>query len=120
MTSFRENKKQSYLSYRMSGFSRKESARFAKVTDRTVRNWLAADPEFRATDERDLLDLHRGHGKDSLAMDFTRNMLLVLGLDHQLITKAAQIPDELTKAERKALITMRATYTVAQLQALDP
>ena len=106
-----ETKRQSYLSFRSSGFTRRESARLAKVTERTIRNWRAADPEFKATDERSMYELYKEQGVENLSHSFMRNLKLLREWDYKLVNKSINNPDEMSKAESKALIDVRGSYT---------
>jgi hypothetical protein len=114
-----DDRKRKYLSYRMCGFGREEAAKFCGLKRKAIYHWLANDVAFKEVEQRTLLDLKKTFSKESIALEFTRNLRLVLEKDTKVFTKALMEPDKMTKAEEKYLLKARSMYTPQQVQSLD-
>ncbi len=110
-----ETKRQRYLSCRSCGFTRREAAELAHVTPRTIRNWRKADPEFKATDEKNVYELYKEQGLENITHAFMRNMKLIKDWEYRLVNKSINNPDEMTEAESKALLDVRGSYTLDKM-----
>ncbi len=84
------------------------------MTPRTIRNWRKADPEFKATDEKNVYELYKEQGLENITHAFMRNFMLIRNWEYRLVNKSLNNPDEMTDAEQKELIDVRGRYTLDQ------
>ena len=116
--SFR-GKKALYLSYRVTGFSIRESMQLANCSQRSVLRWRELDPEFERTDTKGLTELRRELGIEYLGLEFLRNYRLFLDKDYKVVMKALYTPEAMSDDEKQYLLKARVHYTPQQLQILD-
>lgn len=111
-----DGKKARYLSYRISGFTVRESVGLAKISESIVRYWRDNDPEFKDIDTTDKVkDLREKLGAQYLTTEFTRNFHLAMQKDFQVLYKSVKQPDDLTAQEQQYLLKLRNFYTPQQL-----
>lgn len=113
-----ENKAR-YLGFRASGFTIREALKLVDVTDRTLRNWRQADPDFRHLEDDLLPELRTQAKKEIISLEFIRNYRLVLLKDYQVLQKSVTEPDQLTTSEHQYLLKARQHYTPQQLAILE-
>lgn len=114
-----DEKKRVYLSFRICGFSRRESIAYTGVTQRTIYNWRAKDPAFKEIEQQDVVSMRRRFSKEAIMIEYTRNLRLVLKKDFQILDKALTDPTNMTKDETSYLGKIRAMYSPQQLQAIE-
>ena len=88
-----ESKRADYLSKRICNFSVRESCQLANVSEKSVRRWREADPEFNRLDTEGMTNLRKVLSTQLLDIQFTRNMYLVLQKDFRVLYKDAVEPD---------------------------
>ena len=109
-----EGKKGAYLAKRICNFSVRESCQLAKVSEKSVRRWREADPEFARIDGNGLTELRKRLANEYVDMEFTRNFHLVLQKDFEILYKSAT-GAVLTEKEEAYLLKIRAHYTPQSL-----
>ncbi|KKN75154.1 hypothetical protein LCGC14_0383130 [marine sediment metagenome] len=107
-------KRAEYLSKRICNFSVRESCQLADVSEKTVRRWRDADPDFFHLDTKGMTDLRKKFATEYVDMQFTRNFHLVLQKDFKVLYEDA-IGGTLTKEENDYLGKIRAHYTPQSL-----
>jgi hypothetical protein len=114
------DKKREYLSYRLCGFSRHESAKYADIHFKTIGNWVRRDPDFARIEKTNLLELRREFSRTISLFEFTRNFKLVLSNDFVILDKVkTRGIHTLTKYEKDYLDKMRSMYTPQQYTVLE-
>jgi hypothetical protein len=114
-----DSKKSTYLSYRATGFTIRESVEFVGVTERTLRNWRRYDPEFARWDREALGELRQKLGDRYLEIEFRRNYRLILQKDYDVIKKSVEDKEPLTYQESQYLLKARSHYTPQQLETIE-
>jgi hypothetical protein len=104
-----------YLSYRATGFSKRESCALAKVGESTIRRWAAGNPEFNQLENEQIGNLVEQFGHKYLELEFLRNYRLALRKDFDIFLKSVAMPDSLTSQENSYLLKARGHYTPEQL-----
>ncbi len=107
-------KRAEYLSKRICNFSVRESCQLANVSEKTVRRWRDADPDFLRMDTEGMTELRKNFSTEYIDMQFTRNFHLVLQKDFKVLYKDA-VGESLTEPEGKYLEKIRAHYTPQSL-----
>lgn len=117
--SFADGGKRTYLSFRLTGFSKAEARQYAKIAPRTLAHWIATDTEFNRIEKGDLNELRKQFAKEILEIEHTRNFKLALEKDHKILRKAVSHPRNMTKDDTDYLLKIRPLYTPQQAAALD-
>lgn len=104
-----------YLGWRAMGFTVRESANLATVTEQTVRRWRKEDSDFEKWESEKLKELQSTVASDLLEIDFKRNMKLAMAPDTDVLYKAACNLHSLTEREYDYLKKIRGFYTAAGL-----
>jgi len=113
-------RKASYLSYRASGFSVRESCALVPVSFATVKKWRREDEEFREWESGEKLAwLQSNVAHDLTQMEFMRNFRLCLRLDKKVLYKAALSLSLLTDREMEVLKVIRKHYTPQDIMAVQ-
>jgi len=112
-----DSRRGKYLSYRACGFTIREAVSLTGITERTLRRWREADPEFRKMDLEMVTDLRARLGDHYIAHEYRRNMRLVLDKDFEVFKRSVE-GEELTDKEQSYLIKARSFYTPQQLQII--
>jgi len=110
-----ESKRADYLSKRICNFSVRESCQLAQVSEKSVRRWREADPEFNHLDTDGMTDLRKALSTQLLDFQFTRNMHLVLQKDFRVLYKDAVEPEHMTEKDTEYLNKIRQHYTPQSL-----
>ncbi len=119
-----DTKKTKYLSFRATGFTSTEARELADVTERSVKRWRAADPEFKRLDTTDIAELRQTHGAAYHSAEFQRNLRSFMELDRKILARAHQILRDgmelssLDVAEQGYLKTIRPLYSAGNLAAM--
>lgn len=114
-----DSKKSRYLAFRATGFTFREAAQLAGISEKSVHNWRNSDPEFCQLDLAGISDLKKKLGAEYLNIQFTRNMSLVLQKDFNVLRKSVLMPDTLTEQEHQYLLKLRQFYTPQQLAIIQ-
>lgn len=109
-----DGKKADYLSYRVTNFSMRESCQLGGVSEKQVRRWREASPEFKHLDTDGLTELRKQFAAEYLDMQFTRNFQLVLQKDFRVLFKDAT-SQKMTKEEVDYMLKIRQHYTPQSL-----
>ena len=113
-------RKASYLSYRASGFSVRESCALVPVAYVTVKKWRRDDEEFRDWESGEKLAwLQSNVAHDLTQMEFMRNFRLCLRLDKKVLYRAALSLSLLTDREMEMLKVIRKHYTPSDILAVQ-
>jgi len=115
---YEDSRKAKYLSYRACGFTIRESKELVGVTERTIRNWRHADPEFERWDREAIGELREKLGNRFLEIEFRRNYRLILQKDFDVLSRSVE-GEELTYQENQYLLRARSHYTPQQLETLE-
>lgn len=108
------SKRADYLSKRVCNFSVREACQLANVTEKSVRRWRAADPNFNHLDTEGMTDLRKALSTQLIDMEYTRNFHLVLQKDFTILYKdATSVP--LTEKEYEYLLKIRQHYNAQSL-----
>lgn len=107
-------KKAKYLSYVVTGFSRLEACKLAKVHLKTIQRWSEEDPVFAVLEGKAKTELREELANHLLDIEYTRNFRLVLAKDFDILYKDA-IGTTLTMSEMDYLKVIRKFYTPQQL-----
>ncbi|KKM27389.1 hypothetical protein LCGC14_1575230 [marine sediment metagenome] len=114
-----DGKRADYLSKRVCNFSMRESCKLANVSEKSVRRWREADPNFLHLDTEGITDLRKKLGNELIDMEYTRNFHLVLQKDFKVLYKDA-IGSTLTEDETAYLLkVIRKHYTPQDIIAVD-
>ena len=119
-----DTKKTKYLSFRATGFTPTEAMELADVTDRSVKRWRAADPEFKRLDTTDIAELRQTHGAAYHSAEFQRNLRAFMELDRKVLAHAHAIMSDggelgmMDAAEQGYLKTIRPLYSAGNLAAM--
>ncbi len=109
-------KKAQYLKYIIAGFSKTEASKLCKLgkyPHKTVHRW-EADPVFMALLEKSRTTLRDELSNKLVDIEFTRNFMLVLQKDFDVLFKDALGEEALTKDEFAYLSLIRKFYTPQQ------
>ncbi len=109
-----DGKRAEYLSKRICNFSMRESCKLANVSEKSVRRWREADPDFFHLDTEGMTELRKKLSTEYIDMEFTRNFHLVLQKDFKVLYKDA-IGELLSESEREYLLKIRQHYTPQSL-----
>ena len=109
-----DGKRAEYLSKRVCNFSMRESCKLANVSEKSVRRWREADPNFYHLDTEGMTELRKKLGNELIDMEYTRNFHLVLQKDFKVLYKDA-IDTPLTEDEKVYLLKIRQHYTPQSL-----
>lgn len=109
-----ESKRADYLAKRVCNFSVREACKLANVTEKSVRRWREADPNFLRLDTEGMTDLRKQLSIQYIDMEFTRNFHLVLQKDFKILYKDA-VGETLTEGETEYLLKIRQHYTPQSL-----
>ncbi len=110
-----DSKRADYLSKRVCNFSVRESCQLANVSEKSVRRWRDADPEFLKLDTDGMTELRKKLSAQYIDMEFTRNFHLVLQKDFKILYKDAVDNEHLTEDEKGYLLKIRQHYTPQSL-----
>ena len=110
-----ESKRADYLSKRICNFSVREACQLANVSEKSVRRWRDADPEFNRLDTEGMTDLRKALSTQLLDFQFTRNFHLVLQKDFRVLYKDAIEPEHMTENDTEYLGKIRQHYTPQSL-----
>ena len=113
-----DTNKTKYLSYRASGFTKREALALINCAERTLRDWCQHDPDFAAMDNQMLGEMRAKFGPQFAFAEFMRNFRLVMAKDFDVLKKAFQEPENLTVAETAYMMKIRQFYTPQQLEAM--
>lgn len=105
-----------FLSFRICGFSIRESAKLAGIHEKTVFLWRK-NPEFTELEKQVATELGEQLKKDAVRWEFIRNLRLVLDHDFKVLDKLAK-GEELTIKEHQYLLKLRTFYTPEHLRIL--
>ena len=108
-------KRAEYLSKRVCNFTMREACKLADVSEKSVRRWREADPEFHQLDTEGMTDLRKQLSAQYVDIEFTRNFHLVMQKDFKILYKDATEPDKITEAEANYLNKIRQHYTPQSL-----
>ena len=108
-----------YLSWKASGFSVRESARAAEVTQATVMRWRKTDDNFRELEITYVRDLKRNLAADLLKLEFLRNMKMAMFKDSRVLQKAMGPLELMTERDFDYLKRIRPLYVASELLNLD-
>lgn len=111
-------RKASYLTYRATGFSVRESCVLATVSFGTVLRWRREDEQFRDYETNQLTFLQHTLVNDVQRMEWMRNFRLVMRADLKILFKANYNPKGLTEDEHEYLLQARKSYKPSELLAL--
>ena len=114
-----DERKRRYLSFRLCGFDRTESCKYAGIMLKTVYHWRRSDTAFEELEKTNLLEVRNKFSKEIVKLDFTRNFKLALERDFQVLSQAVQDATKLTRDEVIYLSKIRALYTPQQFQVLE-
>ena len=113
-------RKASYLSYRASGFSVRESCALVPVNFATVQAWRRDDEEFRNWESGEKLAwLQHNISSDLMTMEFMRNFRLALRMDFKILYKANYNFAGMTDNEIAVLKAIRKHYTPQDLMSIQ-
>ena len=107
-----------YLGLRSCGFTIRESAKLVPITEGAIRNWRHTDPIFKRAEDN-IREFREEMSKEHINLEFTRNYLLVLEKDYNVLVKSVNSPYDLTKQEHEYLLKLRSHYTPQQLDILQ-
>lgn len=110
-----DNKKATYLSYLIANFAHREACKLTPVSEKQVRRWKDADPNFVHICTDGLSALRKEFASTFIDMQFTRNFHLVLQKDFNVLYKDAIGEVPLTKEETDYLVKIRQHYTPQSL-----
>ena len=110
-----DNKKATYLSYLIANFAHREACKLTPVTEKQVRRWKEADPNFIVICGTKLPELRKQFASQFIDMQFTRNFHLILQKDFRVLYKDAIGEVPLTDNEVKYLEKIRQHYTPQSL-----
>jgi len=114
-----DKKKSKYLSFRVTGFTIRESLNLAGVTEASLRRWRRIDPEFAQFDSGGISELKKKFSTEYINLQFTRNMHLVLQKDFAVLVKSIKHPDTMDDREQAYLLKLRGFYTPQQLAQIQ-
>jgi len=109
-----DNKRATYLSYLIANFAHREACQLTPVSEKQVRRWKDADPNFAQICTTGLQELRKQFANQFIDMQFTRNFHLVLQKDFKVLYKDA-LGNELTENETRYLEKIRQHYTPQSL-----
>lgn len=109
-----DNKKATYLSYLIANFAHREACQLTPVSEKQVKRWKDADPEFETICTIGLQALRKEFANTFIDMQYTRNFHLVLQKDFKVLYKDA-MGNVLTENENKYLEKIRQHYTPQSL-----
>ncbi len=113
-------RKASYLSYRASGFSVRETCALVPVSFATVKAWRRDDSEFRGWESGEKLAwLQHNISSDLMTMEFMRNFRLALRMDFKILYKANYNFAGMTDNEVAVLKAIRKHYTPQDLMSIQ-
>jgi len=112
-------RKASYLTYRATAFSVRESCMLAEVKFATVLKWRREDEEFRKWEEQRLPELQHSLVGDLVRMEFLRNFRLALRRDFKLLYKANYNLQGMSDREYELLKVIRKHYAPQDLLAIQ-
>jgi len=110
-----DGKKATYLSYLIANFAHREACQLTPVSEKQVRRWKEADPNFSEICGPKLPELRKEFASQFIDMQFTRNFHLVLQKDFRVLLKDAMGKKPLTENEVKYLEKIRQHYTPQSL-----
>ena len=110
-----DNKKATYLSYLIANFAHREACKLTPVSEKQVRRWKDADPNFLTICTDGLQALRKEFASTFIDMQFTRNFHLILQKDFKVLYKDAVGEVELTENENQYLGKIRQHYTPQSL-----
>lgn len=113
-----DDKRASYLSFRVCGFGVGEACKLARVAYETVRRWRKRDRLFYRMDVSEMPQLRKEFAAEALSLHWIRNYRLMLYKDALILDKAITVPDEMTSQEWLYLRKIRGMYTPLQLDAI--
>lgn len=111
--------KSEYLTYRACGFSFRESCQMARVREYQIRRWRREDSTFASWESERITELHKQAAPIILNFQFTRNILLAMKIDNDVLTEAAFHWDKLSAEKREYLKVIRKHYTPQDMIALQ-
>ena len=82
-----DNKKATYLSYLIANFAHREACKLTPVSEKQVRRWKDADPNFLHICGEGLSALRKEFASTFIDMQFTRNFHMVLQKDFRVLYK---------------------------------
>lgn len=107
-----------YLSLRACGFTLKEASRLAGIHHHTPNQWRLKDPEFTAAEREAITTNRQQLSTDHIQIEYTRNIVLALKHDFDVLSRAVNHPLEVSGADRVYLARIRGHYTPQQLSVL--
>ena len=107
-----------YLSLRACGFTLKEACQLAGIHHHTPSLWKMKDPAFEAAEVDAVTKCRQQLSTDHIQIEYTRNIVLALKHDCDVLTKAVATPADLSGADRVYLARIRGHYTPQQLAVL--
>lgn len=113
-----DSRKSKYLGYRATGFAIREAVHLTGITERTLRRWRDADPEFRRLDLEAVGELRAQLGDHYIAHEYRRNMRLVLQKDYDVLSQSVD-GGKLSDQDAAYLTKLRGFYTPQQLETLQ-
>ena len=108
------DKKATYLSYLIANFAHREACKLAPVSEKQVKRWKDADPNFVNICGEGLPALRKEFASTFIDMQYTRNFHLMLQKDFKVLYKDA-IGETLTDVENKYIEKIRQHYTPQSL-----
>ena len=109
-----DSKKATYLSYLVANFAHREACQLTPVSEKQVRRWKDADPNFLRMCGEGLPELRKQFASQFIDMQFTRNFHLVLQKDFRVLYKDA-LGQDLSENEVRYLEKIRQHYTPQSL-----
>ena len=106
------DKKSDYLKYIIAGFSKMEAVKMTGIHLKTVHRW-EEDPIFMALLEKSRTELRDTLANKLMDIEFTRNFMLVLKKDFNVLFKDAT-NEPMTDGEQDYLKLIRKFYTPQQ------
>ena len=112
-----DSNKARYFSLRVLGFTKQEARELTPIGERAVFNWYSDDAKFKAYDNEGIREARDQFAPESVGVEFSRNLALMLMYDRKILEKALKVVDgrmkdsEFTIHEKAYLRTARSHYT---------
>jgi len=109
-----DGKRADYLAKRICNFSVREACALAHVTEKSVRRWREANPEFLRLDTEGMTELRKKLATQYVDIEFTRNFHLIMQKDFKILYNDA-IGLPMTEKDNEYLLKIRQHYTPQSL-----
>ena len=108
---FDDDNKRSYLVYRITGFSRKESLQRSGLQAATVREWIKKDSAFAEIEGKGIMALGKEYRDEIINLEFARNFKLATEKDREIFDKSLDASYTMTDQEWDYLKKIRPMYS---------